>query len=142
MIFTEFAAGNFQTGISDHLAQEIVIDYEENKQAKPRQYFTYKRQFSEINISIFKKSLQAKEGETIRSEPTIEGAFNKFLSLLLNSFNLAIPLTKNKNKKRSDTKAWMSKGLEVSRAHLLFMAKVLKNSRNERPISESTKKYI
>jgi len=26
----------------------------------------------------------------------------------------------------------MSKGLEVSRAYLLFMAKVLKNSRNER----------
>ena len=53
MIFTEFVARNFETGISDHLAQEIVIDYGKNKQAKSRQDFTYKRKFSEINISIF-----------------------------------------------------------------------------------------
>jgi len=33
MIFTEFVAGNFETGISDHLAQEIVIHYGKNKQA-------------------------------------------------------------------------------------------------------------
>jgi len=41
MIFTEFVAGNFEAGISDHLAQEIVIDYGKKKQAKSRKVFTY-----------------------------------------------------------------------------------------------------
>jgi len=65
MIFTEFVAGNFETGISDHLAQDLVTDYGKNKQAKSRKDFTCKRKFSAINISIFKKSPQTKERESL-----------------------------------------------------------------------------
>lgn len=101
-------------GMSDHETAQMISFPINNKIIKRDVNYMYKRNYSNENISIFKKSISKLSFNEVYMEKDPEIAFNKFHDILLTFYNLCFPKIKIKIRKPFNDKGWITKGLKKS----------------------------
>ena len=132
----------FETGLSDHKAQEIVFKEFYIKTKKIKSHLL-QRVYNKKNTETFKSFLETKDWTSIKTADNAKDAFEIFFKNVTSSFLAAFPKTKVKIKKHKKETNWITKGIKTSRNTLHFLSKEYrKNSSLKNKYKKYKKVYL
>ena len=120
-ILPSYTCGAFVNRISDHFPIITFVDSEKQEQ---KNSFFYSRDFSEVNVTKFKETLNLTDWHTVLDDEDPQTSFSSFLSRFLELYNIYFPLTKKRfNRNVHKVEKWFTSGLLVSRHTKIFFLK-------------------
>jgi hypothetical protein len=128
------------TGFSDHHAQILQIQLENQCKSKKRQVISkvesrLARSCSDENAQYLKHLLEGETWDQVYSQTSVNEAYNEFITTFQYYYNIAMP--KKWTKTLQHENKWVTPGIRVSSRRLRFLNRVI----NEGNISEESKEY-
>ena len=130
-IFSNVEKASFRTGvITDQLSDHMYTFCEIEHLAVPKKTtsrFIEKRIFNDESMQAFNSALLAQSWTKVVNSLTSDEAYNEFLCIFSQLYELYFPFVKKKiNKTNSPRNSFMTSGLLISRARKLLLAKQCK----------------
>jgi hypothetical protein len=107
----------FETGFSDHSAQILQVQMQnKNRITKGRSRvegeYRMVRTYSEENVQYLNHLLEKETWESVFKQKAANNAYNEFLGIFQNYYEIAIPRTWVKSKQHGNK--WITLGIRVS----------------------------